>query len=184
NIRFFLSQIHFLNALLSNQQFNNIFIFYLLIDYITFYKREALDTEEMKELQKLNKYFLKYKYRFLVGIIITVASQIFTVFTPQFVGDAINILQDFLQNKISAETTRQGLWNNMMLIIGTTLIAGFLTFLMRQTIIVMSRHIEFDLKNEIYEQYQKIRLDFYIRQRTGDLMRRITVDDAKVRQHV
>src|SRR5690554_7675335 len=80
----------------------------------------------MKELQKLNKYFLKYKYRFLVGIIITVASQIFTVFTPQFVGDAINILQDFLQNKISAETTRQGLWNNMMLIIGTTLIAGFL----------------------------------------------------------
>src|SRR5690554_7156204 len=72
----------------------------------------------------------------------------------------------------------------MMLIIGTTLIAGFLTFLMRQTIIVMSRHIEFDLKNEIYEQYQKLGLDFYKRQRTGDLMSRISEDVAKVRQYV
>ncbi|HLW63048.1 MAG TPA: ABC transporter ATP-binding protein [Flavobacterium sp.] len=138
----------------------------------------------MKELQKLNKYFLKYKYRFLVGIIITIVSQIFTVFTPQFVGDAINILQDFIQNNASAETTRQGLWRNMILIIGTTLIAGFLTFLMRQTIIVMSRHIEFDLKNEIYEQYQKLGIDFYKRQRTGDLMSRISEDVAKVRQYV
>ena len=138
----------------------------------------------MKELQKLNKYFLKYKYRFLLGIIITIASQIFTVFTPQYVGDAITILQDFLQNKISAEATKTGLWNNMLLIIGTTLIAGFLTFLMRQTIIVMSRHIEFDLKNEIYNHYQKLGLDFYKRQRTGDLMSRISEDVAKVRQYV
>ena len=138
----------------------------------------------MKELQKLNKYFLKYKYRFLIGIVITIVSQIFTVFTPQFVGDAITILQDFIQNDASAETTRQGLWRNMILIIGTTLIAGFLTFLMRQTIIVMSRHIEFDLKNEIYEQYQKLGLDFYKRQRTGDLMSRISEDVAKVRQYV
>lgn len=138
----------------------------------------------MKELQKLNKYFLKYKYRFLLGIIITIASQIFTVFTPQYVGDAITILQDFLQNKISPEATKTGLWNNMLLIIGTTLIAGFLTFLMRQTIIVMSRHIEFDLKNEIYNHYQKLGLDFYKRQRTGDLMSRISEDVAKVRQYV
>src|SRR5690554_7796908 len=106
----------------------------------------------MKELQKLNKYFFKYKYRFLFGIIITIASQIFTVFTPQFIGDAINLLQDFLQNKASAEVTRQGLWRNILLIVGTTMIAGFLTFLMRQTIIVMSRHIEFDLKNRSEER--------------------------------
>lgn len=138
----------------------------------------------MKELQKLNKYFLKYKYRFLIGIIITIASQIFTVFTPQFIGDAINLLQDFLQGKASAEITREGLWRNIMLIIGTTMIAGFLTFLMRQTLIVMSRYIEFDLKNEIYAHYQKLGLDFYKRQRTGDLMSRISEDVAKVRQYV
>lgn len=138
----------------------------------------------MKELQKLNKYFVKYKYRFLVGIVITIASQIFTVFTPQFIGDAITVLQRFLNDQLTAEATKQALWRNMLLIIGTTMLAGFLTFLMRQTIIVMSRHIEFDLKNEIYEQYQKLSLDFYKRQRTGDLMSRISEDVAKVRQYV
>ena len=138
----------------------------------------------MKELQKLNKYFIKYKYRFLIGIIITIASQIFTVFTPQYVGDAISLLQDFLQHKISAASAKQGLWHSILLIVGTTLIAGFLTFLMRQTLIVMSRHIEFDLKNEIYAHYQKLSLDFYKRQRTGDLMSRISEDVTKVRQYV
>ena len=138
----------------------------------------------MKELQKLNKYFIKYKYRFLLGIVITIASQIFTVLTPQYVGDAITTLQNFLQNELSAETTKQALWNKILLIVGTTLLAGFLTFLMRQTIIVMSRHIEFDLKNEIYDHYQKLSLDFYKRQRTGDLMSRISEDVAKVRQYV
>lgn len=138
----------------------------------------------MKELQKLNKYFIKYKYRFLLGIVITIASQIFTVFTPQYIGDAITVLEHFLKNEITAEATKQALWHNMLLIIGTTLLAGFLTFLMRQTIIVMSRHIEFDLKNEIYDHYQKLSLDFYKRQRTGDLMSRISEDVAKVRQYV
>ncbi len=138
----------------------------------------------MKELQKLNKYFIKYKYRFLLGITITIASQIFTVFTPQYIGDAITVLQRFLKAEITAEATKQALWHNMLLIAGTTLLAGFLTFLMRQTIIVMSRHIEFDLKNEIYNHYQKLSLDFYKRQRTGDLMSRISEDVAKVRQYV
>lgn len=138
----------------------------------------------MKELQKLNKYFIKYKYRFLLGIVITIASQIFTVFTPQYIGDAITVLEHFLKNESTAQATKQALWHNMLLIIGTTLLAGFLTFLMRQTIIVMSRHIEFDLKNEIYDHYQKLSLDFYKRQRTGDLMSRISEDVAKVRQYV
>ncbi|MEG1020418.1 MAG: ABC transporter ATP-binding protein [Myroides sp.] len=138
----------------------------------------------MKELQKLNKYFIKYKYRFLLGIVITIASQIFTVFTPQYIGDAITVLQHFLTGEVTAEATKQALWHNMLLIVGTTLLAGFLTFLMRQTIIVMSRHIEFDIKNEIYEHYQKLSLDFYKRQRTGDLMSRISEDVAKVRQYV
>lgn len=138
----------------------------------------------MKDLQKLNKYFVKYKYRFLIGIAITIASQIFTVLTPQYVGDAITTLQNFLQNELTAEATKQSLWNKILLIVGTTLLAGFLTFLMRQTIIVMSRHIEFDLKNDIYDHYQKLGQDFYKRQRTGDLMSRISEDVAKVRQYV
>ncbi len=138
----------------------------------------------MKELQKLNKYFYKYKYRFLIGIVITIVSQIFTVFTPQYIGDAITVLEHFLKNQLTATQTKQALWHNMLLIVGTTLIAGFFTFLMRQTIIVMSRHIEFDLKNEIYNQYQKLSLDFYKKQRTGDLMSRISEDVAKVRQYV
>ena len=138
----------------------------------------------MKDLQKLNKYFVKYKYRFLIGIAITIASQIFTVLTPQYVGDAITTLQNFLQNELTAEATKQSLWNKILLIVGTTLLAGFLTFLMRQTIIVMSRHIEFDLKNDIYNHYQKLGQDFYKRQRTGDLMSRISEDVAKVRQYV
>ena len=138
----------------------------------------------MKDLQKLNKYFVKYKYRFLIGIAITIASQIFTVLTPQYVGDAITTLQNFLQNELTAVATKQSLWNKILLIVGTTLLAGFLTFLMRQTIIVMSRHIEFDLKNDIYNHYQKLGQDFYKRQRTGDLMSRISEDVAKVRQYV
>ena len=108
----------------------------------------------MKELKKLNKYFIKYKYRFILGIVITIASQIFTVYTPQFVGNIIAVLQDFNQNKIEADVVKDLILNNVLLILATTLIAGFLTFLMRQTLIVMSRHIEFDLKNEVYKQYQ------------------------------
>ena len=63
----------------------------------------------MKDLQKLNKYFVKYKYRFLIGIAITIASQIFTVLTPQYVGDAITTLHNFLQNELTAEATKQSL---------------------------------------------------------------------------
>ncbi|HUH25893.1 MAG TPA: ABC transporter ATP-binding protein [Flavobacterium sp.] len=138
----------------------------------------------MKELQKLNKYFIKYKYRFLLGIVITIAAQIFMIFAPKYIGDAITILENFLKHEISAQEAKDGLWNSLYIIVGTSLIAGFLTFLMRQTIIVMSRHIEFDLKNEIYDHYQKLGLDFYKRQRTGDLMSRISEDVAKVRQYV
>lgn len=138
----------------------------------------------MKELQKLNKYFFKYKYQFLLGIIITIAAQVFMIFAPQYIGNAITVLESFLKNEISGQEAKDGLWYNLYVIVGTTLIAGVLTFLMRQTIIVMSRHIEFDLKNEIYDQYQKLSLDFYKRQRTGDLMSRISEDVAKVRQYV
>lgn len=141
-------------------------------------------SNSMKELKKLNKYFIKYKYRFILGIIITIASQIFSVFTPAFVGNIISALYDFYKATVSADLVKELIIKNVLLILATTLIAGFLTFLMRQTLIVMSRHIEFDLKNEVYKQYQNLSQNFYKKNKTGDLMSRISEDVGKVRQYV
>lgn len=138
----------------------------------------------MKELQYLNKYFIKYKYRFLLGIIITIVAQIFSLFTPELVGKSFEAIDRFGSNPDNKELIKSELIINILLIIGTTLVAGFLTFLMRQTIIVMSRHVEFDLKNEIFKQYEILTQNFYKRNRTGDLMSRITEDVAKVRMYV
>lgn len=135
----------------------------------------------MKELQYLNKYFIKYKYRFLLGIFITIIAQFFTLYTPKLVGDSIKVLE---HSKLSSETVEGILLKNILLILATTLIAGFLTFLMRQTLIVMSRHIEFDLKNEVFYQYERLTQNFYKQNRTGDLMNRISEDVGKVRQYV
>ena len=111
----------------------------------------------MKELQYLNKYFIKYKYRFLLGIIITIVAQFFTLYTPKLVGDSIKALEN---SKLDASVVRSLLLENIILILTTTLIAGFLTFLMRQTLIVMSRHVEFDLKNEVFQQYERLSQNF------------------------
>ena len=139
----------------------------------------------MKELQYLNKYFIKYKYRFLLGIIITIAAQIFSLFTPELIGNSIKSIEEFTsQSKISTTEIKSALLENILLILLTTVIAGFLTFLMRQTLIVMSRHVEFDLKNEIYQHYQSLNQSFYKKNRTGDLMNRISEDVGKVRMYV
>lgn len=136
----------------------------------------------MNDLRHLNKYFFKYKGRFLTGIFITIIAQIFTLYTPKLVGDSIRVLEHL--STIDRDEVRAILLNNIFWILVTTLIAGFLTFLMRQTLIVMSRHIEFDLKNDIYEHYQKLSQSFYKKNRTGDLMNRISEDVGKVRQYV
>lgn len=135
----------------------------------------------MKELQYLNKYFIKYKYRFLLGIIITIAAQIFKLYVPKFFGDSLRAIED---SGITKEQAYHILVDNFLLTIGAALIGGFLTFLMRQTLIVMSRHIEFDLKNEIYNHYQVLTQKFYKQNRTGDLMSRISEDVSKVRMYV
>ena len=135
----------------------------------------------MKELQYLNKYFLKYKYRFLLGIIITIAAQIFKLFVPKFFGDSLRAIEN---NLISKEEANSILVDNFIYTLLAALIGGFLTFLMRQTLIVMSRHIEFDLKNEIYKHYQALTQQFYKKNRTGDLMSRISEDVSKVRMYV
>lgn len=145
----------------------------------------------MKELSYLNKYFIKYKYSFSLGILITIIAQIFSLFTPKLISKSLNAIENFdklstaeQKSEVVMAHFREDLIHNVLLIIGTTIIAGFLTFLMRQTLIVMSRHIEFDLKNEVFRQYENLSQTFYKQNRTGDLMNRISEDVSKVRMYV
>lgn len=138
----------------------------------------------MKELQYLNKYFIKYKYRFLLGILITIAAQIFRLFTPKLISKSFKAIEDYHDKNLSNELIKSELIQNILLVVGTTIIAGILTFLMRQTLIVMSRHIEFDLKNEVFKHYEVLDQNFYKKNRTGDLMSRISEDVGKVRMYV
>ena len=139
----------------------------------------------MKELQYLNKYFVKYKSRFLLGIFITIIAQIFSLFTPKLISKSFESIERFSKTNTSdISIIRNELFHNVLLVIATTIIAGFLTFLMRQTLIVMSRHIEFDLKNEVFRQYENLSQSFYKQNRTGDLMNRISEDVGKVRMYV
>jgi ATP-binding cassette subfamily B protein len=139
----------------------------------------------MKELRYLNKYFIKYKFSFLLGIVITIIAQIFSLFTPKLISKSFKAIEDFSKDEtISKSFIQQELISNILLIISTTIIAGFLTFLMRQTLIVMSRHVEFDLKNEVFRQYENLSQNFYKQNRTGDLMNRISEDVSKVRMYV
>ncbi|MFM2230750.1 MAG: putative multidrug resistance transporter ATP-binding/permease protein YheI, partial [Bacteroidota bacterium] len=138
----------------------------------------------MKELQYLNKYFIKYKYHFLAGIFITIIAQIFFSYTPKLISASFKIIENYPENGMDKSAVIQLLIKNISLAIATSLIAGFLTFLMRQTLIVMSRHVEFDLKNEVFRHYEQLDQGFYKRNRTGDLMNRITEDVAKVRMYV
>lgn len=138
----------------------------------------------MKELQHLNKYFYKYRFSILFGISITIAAKIFALFTPRLVGQSITVISQNLQGELSADIFRSELLKNILYLIGAAFIAGVLTFLMRQTIIKVSRLVEFDLKNEVYQQYQRLSLNFYKKNRTGDLMNRISEDVGKVRMYV
>ena len=109
----------------------------------------------MHELKYLNKYLFKYKWKLLLGIIITVISRIFSLFTPKFVGDSMTIIEKSISN-IEQVDGILGLLlgRNIIIILAASLISGFFTFLMRQTIINVSRYIEYDLKNEVYNHYQ------------------------------
>lgn len=139
----------------------------------------------MKELQYLNKYFIKYKYRFLLGLLITIVAQIFSLFTPELIGNSIKVIEDYVKSaQKDVALLKYELLKNILYILATTIIAGFFTFLMRQTLIVMSRYVEFDLKNEIFNHYQNLSQHFYKRNRTGDLMNRISEDVGKVRMYV
>ena len=140
----------------------------------------------MKELQYLNKYFVKYKYRFLFGIVITIVAQIFMLFTPKLISKSFQSIEASMEinTAVDKSAIASDLLENIILIVITTLIAGILTFLMRQTLIVMSRLVEFDLKNEVFRHYEVLTQNFYKKNRTGDLMNRISEDVGKVRMYV
>lgn len=138
----------------------------------------------MKALKHLNKYFFKYRYRLITGVFITIIAKIFALFTPRLVGASINVVSDRLDGTITEEVFRNELMINILYLVGAALMAGLFTFLMRQTIINVSRFIEYDVKNEIYQHYQVLSLNFYKSNRTGDLMNRISEDVGKVRMYV
>jgi len=138
----------------------------------------------MKSLKYLNKYFYKYRFRLILGIVITIIARLFSLVTPILIGSSLKIVEQYQNHEISdLGIVKHQLLINVGLILGAVLISGFLTFLMRQTIIVMSRLIEFDLKNEIFQHYELLSLNFYKKNKVGDLMNRISEDVGKVRMY-
>ena len=160
----------------------------------------------MKHLRALNKYFWKYRFRLGLGIIFVFFSNYFNVLVPQITGFIIDFVQrklslpgyvakaktpdyDSLVDKFIAWVESGGFsLSKVVAICGITilvlaLLRGFFLFLMRQTIIVMSRHIEYDQKNEVFDHYQKLDVAFYKKNSTGDLMNRISEDVSRVRMY-
>ena len=138
----------------------------------------------MKELQRLNKFLFKYRGRLFIGLFITIIARLFSLVTPRLVGDSMTTIENYLNlNSISPIEIREVLLTNVIFIIGASLISGFFTFLMRQTIINVSRYIEYDVKNQVFEHYQSLDQTFYKSNRTGDLMNRISEDVSKVRMY-
>ena len=137
----------------------------------------------MKELKYLNKYFKKYWFKLLMGIVITVIARIFSLIMPSYVSKSIDTIKSLASNLINASEAKTLLFEYILIIIGAAVLSGLFTFLMRQTIINVSRYMEYDLKNEVFDQYQILNLDFYKRNRIGDLMNRISEDVTQVRMY-
>ena len=116
-------------------------------------------------------------------MIITVIAKIFQLVMPSYANKSIKVVEDYIKGDIAQEMAKSQLLQFILIIIGAALLSGFFTFLMRQTIIYVSRYIEFDLKNEIFDHYQFLSLNFYKKNRTGDLMNRISEDVSQVRMY-
>lgn len=139
----------------------------------------------MKELAYLNKYFLKYKGRLLLGVFITIVATIFKLVVPMKIGDILSIVDQYVNGEVTdLAAVKSELLINVLFIMGAALLSAFFTFIMRQTFIVVSRYVEYDLKNEVFLQYERLPLAFYKQNRTGDLMNRISEDVSKVRMYV
>lgn len=137
----------------------------------------------MGELKHLNKYFYKYRYKLLLGIFITIIARVFNLVMPTYVRKTLTAVEEAIDKGAPLTEIKGTLITYIIIIIGSSLLYALFTFLMRQTIINISRYIEFDLKNEIFQQYEKLSINFYKNNRTGDLMNRISEDVGKVRMY-
>lgn len=135
----------------------------------------------MKSLLSLNHYFIKYKWLLLLGILFVSLSTIFGTYQAVIVRKGTNTVLKYIEENNFSDTSVFITYG--LSIIGLALTSGLFMFLMRQTIIVMSRHIEYDQKNEVYRHYQVLDASFYKHYSTGDLMNRITEDVSKVRMY-
>lgn len=148
----------------------------------------------MKDLAYLNKFFVKYIWRLIPGVLFVIISNIFGVLPAQVIRFAFDLVTENIATyRLFAGFERQSMIYHVfgsslllfgMLVLLLALLRGLFLFLMRQTIIVMSRHIEYDLKNEIYNHYQELSLAFFRRHNTGDLMNRVTEDVSRVRMYL
>lgn len=148
----------------------------------------------MKELRYLNKYLLKYKWHIIWGSVFVVISNIFQILPAQMVRHAIDLVidnirlyQSFEQVNVQSDffdVFAYGILVYAVLILVMALLRGIFLYFVRQTLIVMSRLVEYDLKNEIFEHYQSLPLSFYRRNNTGDLMNRISEDVGRVRMYL
>ncbi len=142
-----------------------------------------IENYRMKSLSYLNKYFFKYKWRFLFGILFIIGSNWFKVEMPKFFGDTTDQLTKWSSNNNPDDLLFYAMKVGGYFLL-LSLISGIFLFLTRQTIIIMSRLIEYDLKNEIYKHYQKLNYSFYKKNNTGDLMNRISEDVSYVRMYL
>ena len=145
--------------------------------------------DDMKSLYYLNKYLLKYKWYLIFGILFIICSNLFAVYMPEIIDQAADKISAHFENKNNNELINKNeIWNSgiylCLVYLSLALLKGVFLFFTRQTIIVMSRLIEYDLKNEIFDKYQSLSLSFYKKNNTGDLLNRISEDVTKVRMYL
>jgi ATP-binding cassette subfamily B multidrug efflux pump len=148
----------------------------------------------MKELRKLNPYLRKYKWHLILGTIFVILSNVFQIIPAQLVRHALDLVVNNVRvynslNQLEVKDDFFGVFAYGILIYAglilvMALLRGIFLYFVRQTLIVMSRHIEFDLKNDIFSHYQTLPLSFYRRNNTGDLMNRISEDVGRVRMYL
>ncbi len=148
----------------------------------------------MKNLLHLNKYFFKYRWRLMLGVLFVTLSNVFGVLPPQVIRHAFNLVKEnieyyHLYSGFELQSSFYGIFSSAIIFFGLAVLMlavmkGIFMFFMRQTMIVMSRLIEYDFRNEIYAHYQKLTTAFYKRHRTGDLMSRVTEDVNRVRMYL
>ena len=137
----------------------------------------------MKKLRSLNKYFIKYKWRLLLGLLFVGISSKFAVMPGSVIKGLLDEVKNMIDGGAKGDAVISVVFKGGMTLLGLALLRGFFMFMMRQTIIVMSRHIEYDQKQEIYNQYQRLNTAFYKKNFTGDLMNRISEDVSRVRMY-